>query len=464
MIKANYSNARLALLEFRRRTEAYQHAVMVWQLCRRVWARWMDTAVLAGALDLPGYERTGAAYLACAWLPPKWDWVDPLKDAKAEIEQIAAGLKSRTQALAERGYDAEQVDAEIAADQARERTLGLSFGGRKPPSGCTPRAADDEDAAPEDADALPADPPMNLKSLAASRLAGRPWAIAPARLEGLLGNVAALSTGADLPPWLQDATRSPRLRGHRERHRRRAGAGPAGRPRRLADRVARRQRIRRHCRGAAARPPTIRRCAASSSRSTRPAARSAACSIWWTPSAPSGSGRPSRCGRSRPKRRCRPPTPSPLPPTGVYVTRTGEVGSVGVVAVHLDESGADAMAGLKWTLIHAGARKTDGNPHEPLSPRATADIQADVDHLYDHLVALVAANRGLSADAVRATEAADLPRRAGGQGRPRRSGRHRRAGHRRSGGGAGDEAHPRRPAREPHRPFANPHHPQGPSP
>ena len=90
----------------------------------------------------------------------------------------------------------------------------------------------------------------------------------------------------------------------------------------------------------------------------------------------------------------------------LYVTRTGEVGSVGVVAVHLDESGADAMAGLKWTLIHAGARKTDGNPHEPLSPRVTAEIQADVDHLYDHLVALVAANRGLSADSVRATEAA----------------------------------------------------------
>jgi signal peptide peptidase SppA len=90
----------------------------------------------------------------------------------------------------------------------------------------------------------------------------------------------------------------------------------------------------------------------------------------------------------------------------ICVTRTGEVGSVGVVALHLDESGADAMAGLKWTRIHAGARKTDGNPHEPLSPRATADIQADVDHLYDQLIALVAANRGLDVDAVRATEAA----------------------------------------------------------
>jgi capsid protein len=127
MLKANYSNSRLALLEFRRRIEAYQHAVIVWQLCRQVWARWMDTAVLAGALDLPGYDQRRREYLACGWLPPKWDWVDPLKDARAEIEQIDAGLKSRTQALAERGYDAEQVDTEIAADKAREQSLGLNF-------------------------------------------------------------------------------------------------------------------------------------------------------------------------------------------------------------------------------------------------------------------------------------------------------------------------------------------------
>lgn len=54
--------------------------------------------------------------------------MDPTKDARAEIEQIEAGLKSRSQALAERGYDAEQVDAEIAADKEREKVLGLSFG------------------------------------------------------------------------------------------------------------------------------------------------------------------------------------------------------------------------------------------------------------------------------------------------------------------------------------------------
>jgi signal peptide peptidase SppA len=90
----------------------------------------------------------------------------------------------------------------------------------------------------------------------------------------------------------------------------------------------------------------------------------------------------------------------------LYVTRTGEVGSIGVVAVHIDESGADSKAGLAWTFVFAGERKVDGNAHEPLSERARATIQADVDRLYSDLCGLVAANRGLSIEAVRATNAA----------------------------------------------------------
>jgi lambda family phage portal protein len=132
MVKGNFSNSRLALIEFRRRVSAWQHSVMVWQLCRPVYARWMDAAVLSGSLTLPGYEANRSQVLAADWLPTKWDWVDPLKDANAEIAQIEAGLKSRTQAIAERGYDAEQVDRDIAAERARERVLGLDF--RRPGS------------------------------------------------------------------------------------------------------------------------------------------------------------------------------------------------------------------------------------------------------------------------------------------------------------------------------------------
>jgi signal peptide peptidase SppA len=90
----------------------------------------------------------------------------------------------------------------------------------------------------------------------------------------------------------------------------------------------------------------------------------------------------------------------------LYVTRTGEVGSIGVVAVHVDESGADAKAGLAWTFIFAGDRKVDANAHEPLSERARTTIQADVDRLYTEFCALVATNRGLSPETVRGTNAA----------------------------------------------------------
>ena len=97
----------------------------------------MDMAVLSGQLKLPDYETHRADYLDCAWLPPRWDWVDPLKDIRAEIVAIEAGLKSRTQAIAERGFDAAAVDAEIAGDHRREDSLGLLFG-REPVPAASP--------------------------------------------------------------------------------------------------------------------------------------------------------------------------------------------------------------------------------------------------------------------------------------------------------------------------------------
>lgn len=48
----------------------------------------------------PGFAIAAIGLYEGGWLPPKWDWVDPLKDARAEI----------------------------AADRAREQSLGLSFG------------------------------------------------------------------------------------------------------------------------------------------------------------------------------------------------------------------------------------------------------------------------------------------------------------------------------------------------
>ncbi|UWQ90414.1 phage portal protein [Rhodobacteraceae bacterium M382] len=153
--KGNFSNTRISLVDFRRRISAWQHGVLVYQMCRAVWMRWMDMAVLSGALELPGYDAKRRQYQACMWLPTKWDWVDPMKDASAEILQIEAGLKSRTQALSERGYDAEQVEREIAAERNREQALGLDF--RRPGSpaqapGQGGTQSDDTEGEAEDSD------------------------------------------------------------------------------------------------------------------------------------------------------------------------------------------------------------------------------------------------------------------------------------------------------------------------
>lgn len=146
--KGNFSNSRLILMEFRRRVASFQHSVLVFQMCRAVWSRFIDTAVLSGAISMPGYEAKRQDYLRCAWLPPRWDWVDPQKDIRAELEQIEAGLKSRSQAISERGYDAEQLDEEIAEDRKREARLGLDFRrAGSPGAASAPAEPDDENRA-----------------------------------------------------------------------------------------------------------------------------------------------------------------------------------------------------------------------------------------------------------------------------------------------------------------------------
>lgn len=87
------------------------------------------------------------------------------------------------------------------------------------------------------------------------------------------------------------------------------------------------------------------------------------------------------------------------------VTRTGGVGSIGVIAMHADQSVKDAKDGVRYTTVFAGARKNDLNPHEPISDEAHAFLQNEVERVYGLFVETVSRNRGVSADAVRATEA-----------------------------------------------------------
>lgn len=89
----------------------------------------------------------------------------------------------------------------------------------------------------------------------------------------------------------------------------------------------------------------------------------------------------------------------------VFTPQTGMVGSVGVVMLHVDQSGSDAKRGIVYTPIFAGAHKVDFSSHAPLSDNAKAIAQDEVDRLYEMFVQAVADGRGIESDAVRGTEA-----------------------------------------------------------
>jgi signal peptide peptidase SppA len=89
----------------------------------------------------------------------------------------------------------------------------------------------------------------------------------------------------------------------------------------------------------------------------------------------------------------------------IVVPRTGSVGSIGVVATHVDYSKALDKRGIAVTLIYAGEKKVDGNPFAALPAGVRAEWQAEVDEVYQLFVSTVARNRGLEEDWVRKTEA-----------------------------------------------------------
>jgi len=92
----------------------------------------------------------------------------------------------------------------------------------------------------------------------------------------------------------------------------------------------------------------------------------------------------------------------------IILPRTGAVGSIGVVAMHSDMSGALDQKGIAVTLIHAGARKIDANPYQPLPEAVRARIAGELEDLRQLFAETVAEGRGRRLDTQRAlsTEAA----------------------------------------------------------
>jgi ClpP class serine protease len=90
----------------------------------------------------------------------------------------------------------------------------------------------------------------------------------------------------------------------------------------------------------------------------------------------------------------------------VITSQQGDVGSIGVLGIHVDRSGELTHKGHKVTIFQKGARKAEGNPFGSLSEEATKNIDARLDGLFNSFVDLTCANRNLKPEAVRSLEGA----------------------------------------------------------
>lgn len=169
--RATYASSRAGLLAFRSEVEAFQHAVLVYQFLRKVWVRWMDAAVLAGAipgLTASAYNAQPMLYRAMQAITPRTPWVDPLKDRQAMKLAVDSQVMAPQDAIEAEGLDIETVYRRIAEAQKLREKYGIPdppFGwtGKTSPSagqtaGAPAQPVDEPDEPDQPADPAEADP------------------------------------------------------------------------------------------------------------------------------------------------------------------------------------------------------------------------------------------------------------------------------------------------------------------
>lgn len=85
----------------------------------------------------------------------------------------------------------------------------------------------------------------------------------------------------------------------------------------------------------------------------------------------------------------------------IVVTPSGDVGSIGVISIHVDWSAALEKAGIKPTVITSSEHKGEMSPYAPLVDSAREEMQRRVNHFDGMFTAAVAQGRAVTVNKVR---------------------------------------------------------------
>jgi len=117
MTGVNFSSARVGLLDFRRSVQQLQWLVLIPKLLEPLWGAFVEAAYMAG--------KVRSRDKSVDFSPPKWDYVNPEQDVKADLAEIGGGLSSFSEKLRQRGYDPDVVFTELEADIKNLQARGI---------------------------------------------------------------------------------------------------------------------------------------------------------------------------------------------------------------------------------------------------------------------------------------------------------------------------------------------------
>jgi lambda family phage portal protein len=118
----NFSSIRSGTIT-ERESHMMQQNWLIDHLCRPVFESWLEMYLLSGlsALPMGKYDK----FASPNWLPRRWQWVDPLKDAEANKLMRAQGWKSDSQIVGEQGNDLDEIQEQILADEEARFPIAL---------------------------------------------------------------------------------------------------------------------------------------------------------------------------------------------------------------------------------------------------------------------------------------------------------------------------------------------------
>jgi lambda family phage portal protein len=105
MSQVNYSSWRGGTLCFRNTVEAFRWLTLIPLFCMPVWRRFIDVLILQGKIPRSAANDQRINLRTVQWTAPRFESVDPVKDAEGVLKDVRMGRKTWFEAVLENGYD-----------------------------------------------------------------------------------------------------------------------------------------------------------------------------------------------------------------------------------------------------------------------------------------------------------------------------------------------------------------------